>query len=641
MFPGMRINKAISLLCIFNLCISFSFSPSLFADKTGLSDEELLDTIQRKSLDYFINERNLSTGLVRDNAPNSDQGVSNSPASIAATGFALAVYPAAASRDWLDNGTAREMVLATLRFFWERAPQEHGFFYHFMNPETGERTKNSELSPIDTALFLAGAMFAAEYFEDAEIRELVNKIYDRIDWPWMLHEGKTLAMAWSPETGFQRNRWDTYNESMVMYLQAMGSATHPIPADSWKAINRPVGSYREYRLIYQPPLFTHQYSHIFVDFKNKHDGFADYFKNSTNATLANRAFCINHENEFKSYGPESWGLTASDGPGGYAAYGAPPGSARHDGTVAPTACGSSIVFTPKESIACLRNFYENMPELWGRYGFADAFNKDKKWVSRLVLGIDQGPLFLMIENYRSGLIWKKMSQNISITKALQAAGFKEGTMEVAWPEPPVAEAVFLPNAIRVDALLGDWPNGKPLNLNESFIETGSFKEGHSPRVQIRFGWNQAALLFYAKVGDPDLVSRKTGKNIWMDDIMELYVDPQGDGLDWGSVNDFQIGFRPDKGADTVSTWSWFGDRGDPQKESVIITKSFSDSAGYIIEGAVSWEYLGIKPVAGSEVRISVAVHDVDSNRSDGKIQWFFRNEEKSKHYVLGKVVLKP
>lgn len=638
--PAVTLKKALSLLCIFNLCISLLFVPPVSAGNAPLPDEELLELIQRKSLDYFLFERSQRTGLVRDRAKNFQDERGNPPASIAATGFALAIYGAAASRNWIDYGSARAMTIATLKFFLNEAPQEHGFFYHFMDMESGARYRNSELSPIDTALFLAGAMFAAEFYEEAEIRELVNRIYERVDWAWMLNGGKTLAMSWSPESGFQKSRWDSYNESMIMYLLAIGSPTHPIPAESWKAINRPVGSYKNFRLIYQPPLFTHQYSHIFVDFKDKNDGVADYFKNSVNATLANREFCIEHAKQFSGYGPDSWGLTASDGPTGYAAYGAAPGSSKHDGTIAPTACGSSIVFTPKESIACLKNFYENVDKLWGKYGFADAFNADKKWVAPDVIGIDQGPLFLMIENYRTGLIWKTMVKNTWLRSAMDAAGFKEGTLELAWPDPPKVEAAYVPRGLEMNALLGDWPGGQPLTLDETYLETGSFKDGKAPRVEVRFAWNEAVLFFYAKVADPDLMARKTGRNIWLDDIIELYIDPQGDGLDWGSEKDFQLGFRPDPDTGEVSSWSWFGDRGDPQKESAALAKSFADNAGYLIEGAVSWEYLGIKPVAGSEIRLSVAVHDIDRDRSDGKIQWFFRNEEKSKHYALGKVLLK-
>ncbi len=626
----------------FIFCLTFLTVPLSASVQTApASEEEFLDLIQRKSFDYFVEERNPANGLVRDRANNFQKGATASPSSIAAVGFALTAYPVGVSRNWIDYGTARDMTLTTLRFFWERAPQEHGFFYHFMDMQTGQRIKNSELSPIDTALFLAGALFAAEYYEDPDIRELVQKIYARIDWQWMLHGGKTFSMSWSPETGFQNQRWDHYNESMILYLQAMGAPAYAIPASSWKEIARPAGSYGGYRLIKMGPLFTHQYSHIWVDFRQKHDGFADYFKNSIDATLANRTFCIDQSSKFKSYTPETWGLTASDGPGGYKAYGSLPGHAVHDGTIAPTACGSSIVFTPEESLACLRKIYETVDGIWGKYGFADAYNLDKQWISRDVIGIDQGPLLLMIENYRTQMIWKTMSKNNSIQQAMKLAGFQEGTMELPWPDPPEHEAVFLPRGLDLNGSLSDWPSGAaPIVLNEAHKEMGDFKNPADLGAEIRFGWNKEALFFYAKVADESLVARKAGRNIWLDDLVEIYIDPQGDGLTWGSAKDVQLGFRPDKDSTKVSTWSWFGDEKDPQQESMIYAQHFEDAAGYIIEGAIRWEFLGVKAEADHVINISAAVHDADNDNSGGKFHWFFRNEDDEKRYVLGRILLK-
>ncbi len=332
-------------------------------------DDALLDEIQEASFRFFDKEVSLHTGLVRDSAPNMEQGMSNAPASIAGTGFALTAYPVAVERGWMSRAKAYALTVRTLEFFLQKAPQQKGFFYHYLNFETGERVSHSELSPIDTALFLAGALFAAEYYDDANIRDLVRKIYERVDFPWMMNQGKFLALSWSPETGFSKARWDHFDESLLLYALAIGSPTHPIPADVWHALARPAGSYRDYRVIQMPPLFTHQYPQIWLDLRDQNDGQADYFQNSVNATRANRAFCIDQAAKFAGYGPNLWGLTASEGPSGYRAYGAPPGwTVSHDGTVAPTACGSSIVFTPEESIACLRNFRENYGDsLWGRY----------------------------------------------------------------------------------------------------------------------------------------------------------------------------------------------------------------------------------------------------------------------------------
>ncbi len=627
-------------LIFFLLC----FYPSLSFSQTAaaLSDEELLETIARKSFDYFVEERNLKTGLVRDRAHNFRKGALTGPASIAATGFALSAYAVGVERGWLSRAMAYEMTRQTLDFFLNQAPHEKGFFYHFLNMETGARVKNSELSPIDTVLFLAGALFSAEYFDDPHLKKLAKQIYERIDFPWMMNKGSTLAMSWSPEHGFSRYRWDHYDESMILYLLGIGSPTHPIPAASWKARTLPVGSYRNYRLIQMPPLFTHQYSHIWIDFRDKNDGFADYFNNSVNATLANRAFAISEMVQFTSYGPDSWGLTASDGPFGYRAYGAPPGWADHDGTLAPTACGGSIVFTPKESIACLRHFYEKLGDkLWGLYGFSDAFNLDKDWFDDQVIGIDQGAMLLMIENYRSELIWQVMSRIPEINDAMTKVGFQAGTKEVPWPDPPVYHALYLSGGIQVDGFLKDWPSkSEMMTLDLSSKEHGQFEASDDLRAEVRFVWDERALYFFAKVKDSDVVVRKSGKNIWLDDLLEIFLDPQGDGLFWHDNGDFQLGFRPREEDDGVEAWSWFQGGENPIEEGRVEAKGIVDSAGYSLEGKIQWDYLGIEPVIGKEVRLSAAVHDIDRDRSEGKLHWFFRNEEEHLRFVLGKVRLK-
>lgn len=604
-----------------------------------ISDEALLDLIQRQSLDYFLMESNPANGLVRDRANNFSQGQNRAPASIAAVGFALTAYAVGVSRDWMDRNTALERTRRTLDFFLNSAPHKNGFFYHFMDMTTGKNNRSSEVSPIDTTLFLAGALFAAEYYEDAEIRDMAMKIYERVDWTWLLHGGETLVMAWSPSSGFTRYRWDHYDESMIMYFLAIASPTHPIPASSWKAIKRPVGSYGDHQLIQMPPLFTHQYSHIWVDFRNKNDGFADYFQNSVSATLANRQFAIDQSLHYKTYSTNSWGLTASDGPSGYKAYGAPPGWADHDGTVAPTACGSSIVFTPKESLACLRHFYETHQEkLWGKYGFSDAFNLQRNWFSSEVLGIDQGPLILMIENYRSELIWKTMSKNVYLKAGMDAVGFKPGTIKLPWPDPPQAKAAYWLSGMKVDGFLRDWPNGEPLVLDSSSMRSGQIKDDKDLKIEIRFVWDENFLYFYLKAIDDSLVARKTGKNIWMDDTLELFIDPHGDGLYWKNLEDFQLGFSLHSVDNTVATWSWFQDE-DPSLKGEVEAQGYAHETGYLIEARISWNYLGIRPKPGMTLNLSPAFHDLDADRTDGKLEWFFRNEAELKRFELGKVIL--
>jgi hypothetical protein len=631
--------------CFFTVLTLFGFLQShslpAFGQTAGLPDAELLDLIQRKSFDYFVQERDPGTGLVADQASNFEPDGHPTGASIAATGFGLAAYAVGVERGWISRERALSMTRQTLQFFYQTAEHERGFFYHFLNMKTGVRMRNSELSPIDTALLLAGAFFAAEYFDDHAVRTLVRKIYERIDWNWMRNGADTLSLSWSPEQGFNRRHWAHYDESILMYLMAIASPTHPIPVSSWHAIARPVGSYRDYRLIQMPPLFTHQYPQIFFDFRNQNDGYADYFKNSVNATLANRAFCMDQSSAYSTYGPDTWGLTACEGPSGYRAYGAPPGWASHDGTVAPTGCGSSIVFTPNESMACLRNLYEKYGDrLWGKYGFSDAFNLDKNWFSQMAFGINQGPLLLMIENHRTELLWDVMKRIDFLQQAMEKVGFKPGTMDLPWPDPPVYEAIYLPGGIQVDAYMKDWPNSKAIELDRTFREIGTLTDDEDLSATVRFGWDERALYFVADITDDSVIARKYGKDIWMDDLFEIYIDPHGDGLHWNSPRDFQIGFRPTLGNDAVEVWSWF--QGDTASafSGPISSKGFVHAKGYLLEGAVRWEFLDVEPQPDRALRVSVAVNDIDRDRSTAKLQWFFRNEKDFQRFELGKVILR-
>lgn len=601
-----------------------------------------LEEVQQSAFRYFAEQYHPYTGLVRDSAPNRPGATSNAPASIAAVGFALTSYPVAVERGWMGRDSARALTMRTLGFFLDHAQEHKGFFYHFLNFETGERLNHSELSPIDTALFLAGALFAAEYFDDPGIRDFVQRIYERVDFPWMLNKGKSFALAWSPETGFNKARWDHFDESLLLYVLAIGSPTHPVAEEAWRGILRPVGSYRNHRLIQMPPLFTHQYPHIWLDLRGQNDSFADYFENSVNASLANRAFCIDQASKFAGYGTDLWGLSASEGPSGYRAYGAPPGwSVFHDGTVAPTACGSSIVFTPKESIACLeniRNYYSDV--MWGPYGFSDAMNVGKAWFSDKVLAIDQGPLLLMIENYRTGLIWKFMSQSAPVRTALEKMGFRKGALPLPWPNPPVYRAPYVPSGIRVDGFLKDWPPGGAIVLTpEEHKESGDLGGVEGVKATVRFAWDHENLYFVVKVNDPDVIVKRTGKQIWRDDLFEIYVDPAGDGLFWNDPADHQLGFRPGRDDRELAVWSWFQGGEDPRETKKIVAESYTDEKGYILEGAIRWDLLGISPEPDREVRLSPAVHDIDRKGGEGKLVWFFRNEEQYQRFVLGKVIL--
>ncbi len=387
-----------------------------------LPPDQLLDIVQHAAFDYFPNNTHPTNGLVKDlcRKSNSDH---YPIASTAAVGYGMSSLCVGVSRGWISDAKAKDLILKGLKFYRNQAEQEHGFFYHFLDLETGERWEYSEVSSVDTAILLAGMLTAANYYPGTEIEKLAREIYRRVDWNWMLGKEKTLCMGWTPEDGFLTARWSDYCELMVLYLLAIGSDTHPIPSKCWYQWSRLRTEFDGENFIACPPLFTHQVSHIWVDFRGMQDEEADYFENSIRATRANKKWCQSRTKRFKTYKEGFWGLSASDGPTGYMAYGAPYGV--DDGTVTPTAAISSIVFTPEDSVAMIRLMLKKLtPKIWGPYGFVDAFNLELSWFSNKYIGIDQGPIVLMIENYRTGLVWKTFMKEPAIQKALKAVKFK-------------------------------------------------------------------------------------------------------------------------------------------------------------------------------------------------------------------------
>ena len=373
-------------------------------------DEAFLDKLEYDSLLYFAGEVNPLNGLVKDSSR------PGAPCSVAAVGFGLTALCIGESRGWIDKSQAYDRVLKTLRTFRDKVPNEHGFFYHFLDMRTGARTWNSELSSIDTALFLAGALFAGEYYKGTEAEALAKEIYDRVDWPWMMNGRKVICMGWTPEDGFLPYYWDSYSESMILYALAIGSSTHPIPAGSWFEWARPKEMHNGSEIIYcyTGSIFTYQYSHGWIDFRNltENNTGTNYYLNSVNAVKANREFCIDNASKYKTYGENSWGLTACIGPTGYKGYGATPGEALNDGTIAPSGMAGSIVFDWQDSVNGLKYLYDKYRSfLYGKYGFKDAFNVDKTWWAEEYLGIDVGITVVMLENYKTGLVWNKFMQS--------------------------------------------------------------------------------------------------------------------------------------------------------------------------------------------------------------------------------------
>jgi hypothetical protein len=301
-------------------------------------------------------------------------------------------------------------------------PEVHGFFFHFTDVETGKRFSGSELSSIDTSLLLCGILTARGYFQDAQIKQLATQLYERVDWPWMLNGGKTFSMGWQPDTGFLDARWSHYCELMMIYLLAIGSPSHPVMPEYWNNFTRPVIHYAGFDYISgNDPLFTHQYSQAWYDFRYKGDAYADYFANSIKATRAHKAFCLSYPNW---YNEDYWGITASDFEHGYTAWGGPPAQGPLDGTVVPAAAAGSLAFLPKDCLAVLRAMRSKWgKQAWGRYGFVDAFHPAANWYDADVLGIDQGISVVMAENLRSGLVWEWFMRNEECAHAMQLAGF--------------------------------------------------------------------------------------------------------------------------------------------------------------------------------------------------------------------------
>ncbi len=392
------------------------------------TDEQLLDEIQRAAFNFFWNEASQKTGQVKDRAL-ANGNDSRMMSSIAATGFGLTSLCIGDRRGYGKAPEILERVRRTLRFLANELPNEHGFFFHFIHMETGQRWHKCELSSIDTSLLLCGVLTARQYFADQEIKDLATKIYERVDWPWMLNGGKTFSMGWHPESGFLDARWEHYCELMMIYLLAIGSPTHPVPPSSWNAWTRPKITYQGIEYISgDDPIFTHQYSQAWFDFRNKRDAYADYFENSVKATKAHKLFCLSLHERFPDYDENLWGISASDYVKGYTAWGGPSVQGGPlgpvDGSIVPCATGGSLPFLFEDCMRVLRNLRGRYRDkVWTKYSFVDAFNPLTGWYDADVLGIDLGITMLMAENHRSGFVWNSFMKNEEAKRGMERAGF--------------------------------------------------------------------------------------------------------------------------------------------------------------------------------------------------------------------------
>jgi hypothetical protein len=392
------------------------------------TDDQFLEELEKANFYYFWEQTNPETGIVKDrtNVRWPEKPGKSEVGSIAATGFGLTALCIAEKRGFISSARARERVLTGLRFMWKKLPNERGFFYHWANINTGERVWDSEVSSVDTALLLCGILTCRQHFQHTEISDLATEMFNRVDWNWLSEDTRILPHGWTPETGFLQYRWDSYSEMMMMYLMGMGSSTHPLPADSWDAWKRTTFEFDGIRFIGSyAPLFIHQYSQAWFDFRGKRDRYADYYQNSVIATDVHRRFCLSLAKTFPDYSDDLWGITASDSDKGYEIWGGPPSTGPIDGTIVPCAAAGSLPFTPAASMRVLRtikNRYE--AGTWSHYGFVDAFNPLKNWYDSDVVGIDSGITMVMAENARTGFVWKTFMKNPEAQRGMDRAGFK-------------------------------------------------------------------------------------------------------------------------------------------------------------------------------------------------------------------------
>lgn len=596
------------------------------ADRLSREDEVFLNRLAWRSGQYFLQEMDRATGLVPDRADAfTNHPRASVPCTVAGGGFGLAALCIADQRGWIPHTDAVARARTMLRFMEEKAPREHGFFYHFMERDTGRRWDRTELSPIDTSLFLAGALTARQHFSDLEIRARVTRIYERVDWPWMLNGGDTFALLWKPETGFSRHRWHGYAEHMAMYLMAMGSPTHPIPPECWHAWRRePVGTYGGATFIMYPPLFVHQYAHAFVDFRGIADDYADYWQNSVLATLANRRMCVALRGRFPGYDEQVWGITASDSARGYRDWGGPPATPDLDGTVVPCAAGGSIPFAPRECIAALRTMHERYGDrIWGRYGFVDAFDASGSWTADDVLAIDVGILLVMLENHRSGLVWDRFMANPEIARAMTLARFRPAPRLAASTslvndrltraparraEPREAVASLLPRPEHQ----WDWRWLDAQNSRHSVFDGNN-------RIFLQFasGWDTNALHVRIVATDPEIADG---------DKVELYFDPEGDGFRWGDFRDFLFNFPV--------TSEPYESLNRPMGTSTVQRVE----RGYAISATIPWSLLGVEPRPGLRIHCSPGIYSVtDDDEPAAKLNWQWQDEGDA--IRLGQIVL--
>jgi len=591
-----------------------------------------LAEVTHRAWTYFWEESHPKTGLV---ANTTEPGA---PASSTACGFALTAIPIGIERGWIRREEGYQRALTILRTYAAQ-PHDHGFFYHYVHPATGQRMWQSEWSTIDSAIFIAGALTAAAYFPETEVAQLANALYERMAWDWLLDGQRTLRMSWTPE-GKDIPRLNTFSEGILCYLLALGSPTHPIPPESWHAFQRPLGRYAGEELIYtyDGSLFAYVLPLAWFHLRSQHDRYMDYWSNAVAAIRANRAFCQAHQDQFRTYAEGWWGLSASLGPGGYRNYGALPGKVVHDGTIAPYAIAMTVPFLPAEALDTLWRLSRTyQARLWGVYGFTDAFNLDRSWFAKDVLAIDQGLTMVMLDNYMTGLTWRLFNSHPAVQRALAYAGFQPGeqprpsVLAVRPGNPGAAlEIPFRSAPLAVDGALDDWSDATFVELTTQQarnveLDLGYIADDDDASVSWSVAWNPQGLALAGEVRDDQLVRRFHGEEIYRDDCVEVFVDAQGDGFVFDNAPDnFQFGLAPADETTPLAMWAW-----GPWQRAVDSVRAVTHRTthGFQFEWVIPWEAMPNQTwSAKRKLRFNLSYHDVDADGIEGKLSWSMDKE---------------
>lgn len=435
----MRLNKIIiAALLLFITSVTEAQKIPVVGILPNLSDSALLDVVQKQTFRYFWDFAHPVSNLSRERS-NEAYDYGSEVVTTGGTGFGIMSVIVATERKWINRDTAAKFLLKMVKFL-SKSDSYHGVFPHWLNGTTGKTIpfsrKDDGADLVETSFLFQGLLSARQYFNgnnntEQELRNRINWLWNDVEWNWFTKGEDVLYWHWSPNNGWAMNfAIRGFNECLITYILAASGERYPVTADvyhrGWVQSNFFKNEKEFYGIKlplgfdYGGPLFFSHYSFLGINPKGLKDNYADYWQQNRNHTLINREHCIRNPNKFKGYGENCWGLTASDTYDGYNAF-----SPTNDfGTITPTAALSAFPYTPEHSMKALRHFYYNLGDkIWSEYGFVDAFNETKNWYAKSHLAIDQGPIIVMIENHRSGLIWNLLMSCPEVQAGLKKLGF--------------------------------------------------------------------------------------------------------------------------------------------------------------------------------------------------------------------------